>query len=197
MDFGQLLIAGTLIALLVLSIIAYGFQGGAVFPADPTSVAKWYSDILTGKNLPEENKALAIVFSVFVPFLATFSMLWALLLLFPVFQGYQTRKAASVLAFGMSLYTLPMMSFVFAAFLPWGMAVAGIMIVIGIIIISIRFISGPATGIATEIGEGATDVRRAWNEYREAGRETPAGQIEIDPAIVHGLESIRDRIRNI
>jgi hypothetical protein len=199
--FGYLLIFGTFIALIVFVLIAAntGAGGGlGALPADPSSVAQWYSKVIRGEGLPEENKALAIVFSIFVPFLASFSMLWALLLLMPIFQGYQSRNAASVLAFGMSLYALPMMSFIFASFLPYGLAFAGVMIVIGIIIISIRFVSGPALGLAGETGRDATDAKRAWQSYSSvSGPSTAAGRILIDPAIYHGLTAINERLRDM
>jgi len=196
--FGYIVILGILIAMIVLATIQLSQTGGEGFPADPSSVAKWYSKIISGEGLPEDNKALTIIFSIFIPFLASFSMLWALLLLLPVFQSYNTRNAAAVLAFGMSLYALPMMSFIFAAFLPWGLALAGIMIVVGIIIISMRFAAEPALELAAKTGELATEAREAWQRYREAGPPEPvAGEVEVDPAHDAVLNDLIEEAENL
>jgi hypothetical protein len=167
---GILIIA--FITMMIIAIVAAAFQGGGFGVGDPTYVVKYYEKLFSAENL---KNPFALVFTVFVPFVSTFAITWAFIGVLPIFQGGYGHKtgerSAAVLAFGISLYTLPMMNMFLLSFFPWSIAIAVIMLFIGLIGRSLHWGIVPHLEAAEGIAGSARGIQKAWDSYKSPRSE--------------------------
>ena len=163
---GILIIA--FIVMMVIGIIAASFQsGGFGAVIDPSYAFNYYKNLFTQDKLKEP---FTLVFTLFIPFISTFAITWAFIGVLPIFNdrryGHNTDRAGAVLAFGVALYTMPMINLFMLSFFPWSIAVASIMLFIGLIGRSLHWGVIPHVEFAGAAAEAGRGVQRAWSSGR-------------------------------
>ncbi len=124
----------------VIFLVAFSWtyfsQGGGP-PTSPDAVIKYYDDLLKGEYGGKKYSPTSLVICLFIPLITTFSILWALIRIIPVFRQSQNRPAASVLALGLSLYVIPTMSWMIMQVFPPLIGVSAILIGVSMLLMAI------------------------------------------------------------
>jgi hypothetical protein len=124
----------------VIFLIAFAFtffsQGGGP-PTGPDAVIKYYDDLLKGEYGGEKYSPTALVIVLFVPLITSFSLIWTLARILPVFRMHENRPAAAVLAMGLSIYIIPTMSWMIMQVFPPILGVSTILVGVSFLLMAI------------------------------------------------------------
>ena len=191
---GAVILIITFIVMMVIMVVAASLQsGGFGAVTDPSYMFNYYKNLFTAEKLKEP---FTLVFTLFVPFISTFAITWAFIGVLPIFNdpryGRNTDRAGAILAFGVSLYTMPMMNLFMLSFFPWSIAVASIMLFIGLIGRSIHWGVVPHIEAAGDIAGAARGVQSAWGRSGTTQSTTSLGRQPILPQPPHGGTIIID-----
>jgi len=116
--------------MLVIAFLYTHFNQMGGPPTGADQVMKYYNDMLKGEIAGEKMTPTAIVLGFFIPLLTTFSIMWALLGILPVFREATNKPAAAVLAFGISIYATPTMHWMILIVFPPMLGVSSVFIAI-------------------------------------------------------------------
>ncbi len=201
---GSWIIAVGILVFFIFGIVAVLLRGAPADMGSPSYVADYYRNIFYERD--KFRDPLVLVFMIFVPFLSTFALAWGLLSQLPPFgKTQQGRNAAAVIAFGFGLYGLPAVSTVLSAFLPWGLTIAGVMLISGIIALAINYGVVPWITSAGEIKEAGEKAKAAgkrrpwWSREEEEGEEKDTRKLEraVKDFIDDDLEPFLVRFKNV
>jgi len=132
--FITVVLVGMGIAVLVAVVWGFAMQMGGP-PADAQAVIKYYDDLFKGEINGRKVNPAAVALGFFIPLLASFSILWALIGILPIFS--KNPKPAMILSLGISFYFTPSMSWILISIFPTMMGVSSIMIGIAVLLASI------------------------------------------------------------
>jgi len=124
----------------ILFVVAFAFSffsyGGGP-PTGPDAVIKYYDDLLKGEYGGKKYSPTSLVIVLFIPLITSFSLIWVLTRILPVFQQRANRSAAAVLAMGLSIYVVPTMSWMIMQIFPPLLGVSAILIGVAMLIMAI------------------------------------------------------------
>jgi hypothetical protein len=201
-NWGAGILIITFISMMVIMIVAATFQGGGFGAVtDPSYMFNYYKNLFTAEKLKEP---FTLVFTLFIPFISTFAITWAFIGVLPIFNdpryGRNTDRAGAILAFGVALYTMPMMNLFMLSFFPWSIAVASIMLFVGLIGRSIHWGVLPHMEAAADITGAARGVQSAWGgggggggtqqPRSSSGAPTTGGNITIRRGLLDDIRAL-------
>jgi hypothetical protein len=124
----------------ILFIVAFSWtffsQGGGP-PTGPDAVIKYYDDLLKGEYGGKKYSPTALIIVLFVPLITSFSLIWTLARVLPVFRIPANRSSAAVLAMGLSIYIIPTMSWMIMQVFPPLLGVSTILIGVSFLLMAI------------------------------------------------------------
>lgn len=182
------------ITMMVIGIVAASLQsGGFGAVSDPSYAFNYYKKLFSPENLKEP---FTLVFTLFIPFFSTFAITWAFIGVLPIFNDsryrHNTDRAGAVLAFGVALYTMPMLNMFMLSFFPWSIAVASIMLFVGLIGRSLHWGVIPHVEFAAAAAEAGRNVQSSWGRSGTTQSTTSVGGQPILPQTPHGGTIIID-----
>lgn len=118
-------------------------QGGGP-PTGPDAVIKYYDDLLKGQYGGKKYSPTSLIIVLFIPLITSFSIIWALVRILPVFKQRENRPAAAVLAMGLSIYVVPTMSWMIMQVFPPILGVSAILIGVAMLLMAIFIIVSTA-----------------------------------------------------
>jgi hypothetical protein len=162
--------------LFMISFVWSFFSQGGGPPTGPEAVIKYYDDLLKGEYGGKKYSPTSLIIVLFVPLITSFSLIWTLARILPVFRQRENRQAAAVLAMGLSIYVIPTMSWMIMQVFPPLLGVSAILIGVAMLLMAIFVLvsttyqfGGLKWGHGGGGGDGDHD--RDYDDYR-ADRDT-------------------------
>ena len=124
----------------VIFLIAFiwtSFSQGGGPPTGPDQVIKYYDDLFKGEYGGKKYSSTSLVIVLFIPLITSFSLIWTLARILPVFRMRENRQAAAVLAMGLSIYVVPTMSWMIMQVFPPLLGVSAILIGVAMFLMAI------------------------------------------------------------
>jgi len=199
----------------ILFVVAFAFSffsyGGGP-PTGPDAVIKYYDDLLKGEYGGKKYSPTSLVIVLFIPLITSFSLIWVLTRILPVFQQRANRSAAAVLAMGLSIYVVPTMSWMIMQIFPPLLGVSAILIGVAMLIMAIFILvstvyqfgdlkwgSGGGGGGDDHDDDGGGG---GWNPFgrRRRDRDEPINveeEEDEDRSLVQEIEDLRKEIEDI
>jgi len=123
--------------LFMISFVWSFFSQGGGPPTGPDAVIKYYDDLLKGEYGGKKYSPTSLVIVLFVPLITSFSLIWTLARILPVFRIRENRQAAAVLAMGLSIYVVPTMSWMILQVFPPLLGVSAILIGVAMLLMAV------------------------------------------------------------